>query len=163
MYTDVEKFLKDRPSTIITQEASLREVSEDIEQNPELRKELAEFLREQLFLHQGIGLSAVQLGLLKRVFIFTNPHPYSRYKERICFNPRIDWQSGTRKPLRESCLSFPGLELKISRPCFVIGEWEDYNGVLEKQLLSDLEARVFQHEMEHLNGILITDYIKKDK
>jgi len=126
-------------------------VSEDID-----RKKLKDDLIESMEEHGGIGLSANQCGIMERVFVM-----YTDFKKRevACFfNPKITYESNEQDYMDEGCLSYPGLWLKIKRPIWIEVEYEDENGEQIKNKFKDLEARVFQHEYDHMEG---TDFTKK--
>lgn len=110
----------------------------------------------------GIGLAAPQIGLLKRIFIMdSNPvaednDSIDRFK-RLIINPTILFVSKNENWFNEGCLSIPGIFEDIARPDKVVVKY--YNQSLEpiERELSGIEARIFQHEYEHLEGILFID------
>ena len=99
--------------------------------------------------HNGIGLAANQIGKPYRVFTMRG-HP----ENYVCFNPRIVYMSEEQIVLEEGCLSFPNLIIKIKRPKNIRVRFQTPTGVVETKVFEGLTARVFQHEMDHLNGIL---------
>lgn len=104
--------------------------------------------------HNGIGLAAPQVGVLQRIFICK----YKR-KSLICINPTLrlfgDQIDGT-----EACLSIPGVEVNVSRYSNVEVSAFDMKGKPFKHVFSGMMAIIVQHEYDHLEGVLITDYIK---
>ena len=119
--------------------------------------------------NNGIGLAANQVGLDKRLFIINMPT-----RKEAFFNPR--WEPADFHPggvimdtsqfdsmtnSREGCLSLPGIEVTVPRQKVIKASWQDIDGAEVMETLYGIEAIVFQHELDHLNGVLITDYIKQ--
>lgn len=120
----------------------------------------------------GIGLSANQVGINRRVFVMdqiiekidekTGQKTYERgLHPMFCFNPVIIRELAPAKPHREACLSFPGLSLSIARAEEIEVRYENELGDLVEVELKGLEAACFQHELDHLNGIVFTEKIKQ--
>ena len=129
-------------------------VSADLDRE-ELVEELVKTMREG----NGIGLSANQVGILERVFVM-----YSDLKERkiiACFNPQIIEESIEQSLEDEGCLTYPGLWLKVNRPVWIKATWEDSQGTAGEYRLEGLEARVFQHEYDHMEGTNFTKKVSK--
>ena len=124
----------------------LPEITADTE--PENRKEILDNMIETMKHYGGIGLSANQVGLALRMFVFGDNKHYIP-----CFNPRIIAYSDKKVPMEEGCLTYPGLFVKIIRPEWVTVTFEDENRELHEETFRDLLARVFQHEYDHMEGI----------
>ena len=125
------------------------------------RKQIKEDLFETMDNFKGIGLSGNQVGIMERVFVM-----YSDFEKRekiVCFNPKITLASETEEFMDEGCLSFPGLWLKVKRPSWIEVEYENENGEVIKDTFTDLNARVFQHEMDHMQGKDFRDHVSKLK
>ena len=105
---------------------------------------------------EGIGLSANQIGIMERAFVMY--HYFSKREIMCCFNPKIVFTSEEEDYMDEGCLSWPGLWLKVKRPIWIEVEYENENGEHIKDKLKGLEARVFQHEYDHMEG---TDFTQK--
>lgn len=105
---------------------------------------------------EGIGLSANQIGIMERAFVMY--HNFSKREIMCCFNPKIVFTSEEEDYMDEGCLSWPGLWLKVKRPIWIEVEYENENGEHIKNKLKGLEARVFQHEYDHMEG---TDFTQK--
>ena len=105
---------------------------------------------------EGIGLSANQIGIMERVFVMY--HNFSKREIMCCFNTKIVFTSEEEDYMDEGCLSWPGLWLKVKRPIWIEVEYENENGEHIKNKLKGLEARVFQHEYDHMEG---TDFTQK--
>jgi peptide deformylase len=121
--------------------------------NPELRAEverMIEIMRDGF----GIGLAATQLGVLRRLLVF-QAGPES--EPAALLNPEIEWFSEEMAVAEEGCLSLPNVSMDVERPLFARISGRDVEG--EEILIeaSGLEARVLQHEIDHLDGILILD------
>ena len=120
------------------------------------RKQIKEDLFETMDNFKGIGLSGNQVGIMERVFVMYSD--FTKREKIVCFNPKITLASETEEFMDEGCLSFPGLWLKVKRPSWIEVEYEDENGEVIKDTFTDLTARVFQHEMDHMEGV---DFTKK--
>ena len=118
------------------------------ETEPEDRKELMDNMVETMKHYGGIGLSANQVGLAIRMFVFGDNKHYI-----LCFNPRITAYSDKKVPMEEGCLTYPGLFVKIDRPDWIVAQWEDEKGELHEENFKDLTSRIFQHEYDHMQGI----------
>jgi len=107
----------------------------------------------------GIGLAANQVGILKRVFTIQLQNGQSF----AMFNPKVVSASQGMQSGTEGCLSFPDLWLDIDRPKRITSEYLDSSGkecIIE---LSDIDARCFLHELDHLDGVCFTDKISSLK
>ena len=113
----------------------------------EFASSLVETCRE----HNGFGLSANQCGFKHRVFVMGSGDEFVAF-----FNPKIISRSEDETLLTEGCLSFPMLAMKISRPSTIDVTYQDFNGVEHDATFSGLSSHVFQHELDHLNGICYT-------
>ena len=100
----------------------------------------------------GIGLAANQVGLPYRAFAMRG-HP----QNFVCFNPRIVQPSEQEVILEEGCLTYPGLLVKIKRPQHVRVRFTMANGETRTDTFTGMTARIFQHELDHLNGIKFFD------
>lgn len=121
-------------------------------QNQRLADEMLAFMRD----HQGIGLAAPQIGRSLRLFVM-EVHDRVRY----CFNPEIMETSRDLADFDEGCLSFPGESCTIKRPDTIIVRYQDSHGQWTETNLVGLEARCFQHEVDHLDGITMHDRLKE--
>ncbi|HXQ88682.1 MAG TPA: peptide deformylase [Solirubrobacterales bacterium] len=120
---------------------------------PELRSEverMIEIMRDGL----GIGLAATQLGVLRRLLVF-QAGPESEPTALI--NPEVEWLSDEIAVAEEGCLSLPKVSMDVERPLFARFSGRDVEGEPIVIEAAGLEARVLQHEIDHLDGILILD------
>ncbi len=108
----------------------------------------------------GIGLAATQVGVMHRVLVY-RVEPDAPIAAVV--NPQLEWASREEEPLDEGCLSLPGILVDVDRPVHVRVRAHDERG--EEILIeaSGLEARVLQHEMDHLDGVLILDRTSRDQ
>jgi len=104
--------------------------------------------------YNGIGLSANQCGFEYRVFVMGSNDEYVAY-----FNPKILSSKGEAH-MEEGCLSFPLLNLRITRPAEVEVEYQDFTGVTRTKTFTGITARCFLHELDHMNGMLYTSRVK---
>jgi len=124
-----------------------------------LEKDMCEFMIE----NKGIGLSANQIGLLKRVFVMGSTSIPGFPKPFAVFNPEITNYSNTNISDEEGCLSFPGLYFKVSRPEWIEAKFQDREGNVHEVKMDGYVAKCFQHELDHLEGICYTDRVSKLK
>ena len=101
--------------------------------------------------HNGVGLSANQIGISERAFVMIRDIEYNEII--VCFNPRIIKTYSEKVEMEEGCLSYPDLFLKISRPKKIVVKYEDVDKKIHKLKLDGLSARIFLHEYDHMEGI----------
>lgn len=120
-------------------------------------RQLAENLIDTMLHAPGIGLAANQIGVPVRVFAFMELNDngvMSEAKPRVVFNPEITAWGGETIELEEGCLSFPGLIADIKRPKIIQVKYQDIRGDFHEATLDGLISRIWQHEIEHLDGKL---------
>jgi peptide deformylase len=108
----------------------------------------------------GVGLAATQVGILHRVFVY---RAYSDDEISVLVNPVLEHASAELEIGEEGCLSIPGVHVDVERPAEVRMRGHDANGSEVVVEASGLEARVLQHELDHLDGILILDHISREE
>ncbi len=108
----------------------------------------------------GVGLAATQLGVLHRVLVY-RILPDSPVAALI--NPEIDWRGNDEEVAEEGCLSLPAVLVEVERPVYVRVRAHDENGEPIMIEASGLEARVIQHEIDHLDGVLILDRTTREQ
>ena len=114
---------------------------------------LIESMLHTMYLHKGIGLAAPQVGIDQRIFVADiGEGPMA------IINPKIVKKAGS-KSMDEGCLSIPGINVTIKRPQKITASFTDINNQKHTVDLENLLARVFLHEMDHLDGKLILDYV----
>jgi peptide deformylase len=128
------------------------------------KKEVAELvknMRDTMRKANGVGLAANQVGLNFNVFVAEVPSSDGGSKFYAVFNPVLEKYGDETAVMEEGCLSVPGIFGEVERSERVILNYEDKNGKPQKIKAWGLLARVFQHEVDHLNGKLIIDRAKK--
>jgi peptide deformylase len=108
----------------------------------------------------GIGLAATQVGILHRVLVY-RVEPDSPVNALV--NPLIEWSSKDKEWAEEGCLSLPAVHVDVERPVHVRVRARDAEGANILIEASGLEARVIQHEIDHLDGVLILDHAPRDQ
>ncbi len=120
---------------------------------PELRAEVERMIaimRDGM----GVGLAATQVGVLRRLLVFQTG---SDGEPTALVNPVIEWRSDEGSLAEEGCLSLPRVSMDVERPLHVRVSGRDVDGDPVEIEASGLEARVLQHEIDHLDGVLILD------
>ncbi|HEY3021865.1 MAG TPA: peptide deformylase [Solirubrobacteraceae bacterium] len=108
----------------------------------------------------GIGLAATQVGTLNRVLVY-RVQPESPVNALV--NPVIEWRGKETEVMEEGCLSLPGVVVDVERPVHVrVRARDEYGEAIEIEA-SGLEARVIQHEVDHLDGVLILDRTTREQ
>ena len=113
-----------------------------------LTEEMLVTMRER----EGVGLAANQVGRLRRVLVAGIEED-----EYVLINPVIEARSDETEILPEGCLSIPGIQVDVERPVAVTVSGQDADGEARRFEAEGLLARVFQHEIDHLDGVLILD------
>jgi peptide deformylase len=108
----------------------------------------------------GVGLAATQLGALRRMLVF---QVGSEAEPTVLINPEIEWRSEDQATAEEGCLSLPGVIVDVERPLHVRARGVDVHGEPLSLEASGLEARVIQHEVDHLDGVLMIDRTERDQ
>src|SRR4029079_13394101 len=108
----------------------------------------------------GIGLAATQAGTLHRVLVYRVEHDSPI---NALINPVLEWSGGEKETMEEGCLSLPGVHVDVERPTHVRVGAQDASGEPILVEATGLEARVIQHEMDHLDGILILERTSRDQ
>ena len=118
------------------------------------RHHLSRVLIDNMIHHNGIGISANQIGIWERAFAMIRD--LENNEIMVCFNPRIVKSYAEEVEMEEGCLSYPELFLKIKRPDKIVVKYEDEDKKTHKMKLQGLASRVFQHEYDHMEGIDFT-------
>ncbi|NCO56158.1 MAG: peptide deformylase [Bacteroidetes bacterium] len=146
--------------------AVLREVSKDIKPDyPKLNEFIAN-MWETLKNADGVGLAASQVGYSIRLFLI-DAEPLSKaHKElkgfkKAFINAHILKQEGDLWSYNEGCLSLPSIREDVSRKPKITVKYVDENFVIHEEIFEGIKARIFQHEYDHLEGILIPDRISQ--
>ena len=108
----------------------------------------------------GVGLAAPQIGLSQRLLVYRVGQDAPLI---ALVNPEIEWTSDEEETFEEGCLSIPGINVDVDRPIHVRVKAQDETGADRRVEASGLEARVIQHEIDHLDGVLILDRTSKEQ
>ena len=112
---------------------------------------------------QGMGLAANQIGITKRFFAMGHESFDVFQKPAIIYNPVLISADEEQEVVQEGCLSFPGVLLQVSRHKMVLVRYQNNLGEFLMSRLAGMEARCFQHELDHINGITFNQRAKKEK
>jgi peptide deformylase len=148
---------------IIEPDIILRKKSETLEKVDNELKILMDDMLETMYAAPGIGLAAVQVGVLKRVIVIDISKDKEKKNPLFFINPEIVSKSNKTSIYEEGCLSLPGYFAEIERPAECKIEYLDYNGKKSEMNANGLLATCIQHEVDHLNGVLFIDYLSKLK
>ena len=131
---------------------ALRMKAREVEQFDDELRNLVERMTSLMHEAQGVGLAATQVGVLRRVFVFTHED-----EDRVLVNPTITSRSQETATDEEGCLSLRGVLVPVERPDAVTIEGYDAKGDELRLELALPTARIVQHELDHLDGVLIID------
>jgi peptide deformylase len=134
-------------------DAALRMAAHEVSEFDDDLRRLVERMEHLMVDAQGVGLAATQVGVLRRLFVF-DPNEEG---PRVVVNPRIVNPSKQRETDEEGCLSLQGVRVPVERAVSVTLEGKDAHGADVQWKLEGLSARVVQHELDHLDGVLIID------
>ncbi|MBH1989972.1 MAG: peptide deformylase [Alphaproteobacteria bacterium] len=135
-----------------------------------LRQQLND-MTETMYADNGIGLAANQVGILKRIIVMDigddnsltrDPNPI---KQKLFYfiNPEIEWTSDEQVVFEEGCLSVPGQSIPVERSASLRLRYHDETGKEKTETFHGLQARCILHEIDHINGKTMLDYLSKLK
>ena len=124
---------------------------------------LLDDMQETMLAHEGIGLAAPQIGVLKRLLVMDCSNDTNTNNLYRMINPKVVSQSKELYGHKEGCLSFPGQYVYLDRPKEVEIEFKNEKGEKIKKCFEGLESICVQHEIDHLDGVLFIDYLSKLK
>lgn len=148
---------------VIEPDPILRKKSTSLEQVDDSLRKLLDDMLETMYSAPGIGLAAVQIGILKRLIVIDTSKEKNKKEPLFLINPEIIYKSKTTSIYEEGCLSLPGHFAEIERPAECHVKFIDYNGKKKEIKADGLLSTCIQHEVDHLNGILFIDYLSKLK
>lgn len=108
----------------------------------------------------GVGLAAPQVGILHRLLVY---RVQQQAPVAVLINPQLEWNGKETEEMEEGCLSLPGVHVDVERPVHVRVRAMDRDGEPVVVEASGLEARVIQHEVDHLDGVLILDRTSREQ
>lgn len=121
-------------------------------------RQLVEDMFETMYANKGVGLAAPQIGLSRRLAVVDASGGEDASMRRVLINPKITTREG-RIVEEEGCLSIPGFRENVARAMRVVVESKDVNGNDVQLEAEDLMSRAFQHEIDHLDGILFLQHL----
>jgi len=152
-------------------DARLRETAEPVaEVNDAVRATVANMF-ETMYDAHGIGLAAVQVGIMQRIVVIDlqereleegEPREAAR-DPRAFINPELTWLSEETSSYNEGCLSIPEQYAEVTRPTRCRVKWLDTTGATQEAEFDGLMSTCMQHEIDHLNGVLFIDHISRLK
>lgn len=149
--------MAERP-IVIYGDPVLREVSKPVDRVDQQVKDLVSDMIDTLRKARGLGLAAVQIGVLKRIFLVDLSAVNAKESLRVFINPEIIASDG-QVEMEEGCLSFPDMYQKITRPATVTIRALDADGQPFEFSADGISARAILHEYDHLEGKLFIDYL----
>ncbi len=150
----------------------LRKQAEPVAEMTDELRALSDRMLGLMYAAKGIGLAAEQIGRTESLFVLDVPARADQDDEGrplnpavtmplAVFNPEIIGASEKSNVMEEGCLSFPGVLVSVKRPQEVVLRYLDRNGLEQTLNAKGLLARAIQHENDHLNGVLLVDYMTK--
>ncbi len=140
----------------------LKKQAEDVEHGDSSIKEFVENLYETMYAAQGVGLASPQVGESLRVFVI-DTHPMHEEEEmgikKAFINPTMLEEMGEEWAFEEGCLSIPGIRADVNRKPKIRIKYYDEDWNEYEESFEDIEARVIQHEYDHIEGKLFTDHL----
>jgi peptide deformylase len=150
---------------VIAPDIRLSKKSEPIDSINDNIKELARDMMETMYAEAGVGLSAVQVGVLKRLITVDVTQTKDandsiiKGEQYIMINPEVIFFSKEKQNYSEGCLSFPGESVSIDRPAIIKVKYLNLDGKEEAIEADGLLAICIQHEIDHLEGLTIANYL----
>ena len=148
---------------IMVPDETLKKISDPVEKVGINEKKLINDLFETMYNSQGIGLAAVQVGILRRILVIDISNKDEKRKPLSLINPVIKNISNETSVYEEGCLSIPDTFIEIERPKICEVEYIDLNGKKKDLKCDGLLSTCLQHEIDHLDGKLIIDQLSKLK
>ncbi len=148
---------------LIEPDPILRKKCEPLEKVDDNIKKLMKDMLATMYEAPGIGLAAIQIGILKRLVVIDVSKDKEKKNPLFLINPIILKKSKETSIYEEGCLSLPGQFAEIERPAECLLSYIDLNGKKKELKANGLLATCIQHEVDHLDGILFIDYLSKLK
>ncbi|MGD1901430.1 MAG: peptide deformylase [Geitlerinemataceae cyanobacterium] len=140
----------------------LRQPAKRISRVDDNVRELIVKMLQTMYTQDGIGLAAPQVGFNKQLIIIDVALDEPTVPPVVLINPKILGSSREIALGQEGCLSIPNVFLDVKRPAAIEVSYKDENGRPQKRRFDGLPARVIQHEMDHLNGVMFVDRVESD-
>ena len=141
----------------------LRQISQPVETVGIEEQQLMDDMLETMYDAPGIGLAAIQIGVPKKIIVMDISREKENKNPMYFVNPVIKNKSEEMSRCEEGCLSLKNVFVEVDRPSTCEVEYLDYNGEKRNLKCDGLLATCIQHEVDHLNGVLMVDYLSKLK
>jgi len=146
----------------------LRQKAKKIDEDYEGLLELVDNMFETMYKASGVGLAAPQIGMSIRLFIvdaspFQEEEPKLKDFKKVFLNPEIVEEEGEKFDFNEGCLSIPHIREDVSRKSKILIRFQDGHFKNYEEEFDGLAARIIQHEYDHIEGVLFTDYLSSLK
>ena len=148
---------------IVLPDPILRQPSAPVERVDDELKRLIDDMLETMYAAPGVGLAAVQVGVPRRVLVLDVSEKDDEKSPIAMINPEVLALGGEMKMHEEGCLSIPDVRIEIERPASVTVRYTDRAGERQELVADGLLATALQHEMDHLDGKLIIDFLTRLK
>ena len=148
---------------LIEPDPILRKKCEPLDKVDDSIRKLMNDMLETMYAAPGIGLAAIQIGVLKRLVVIDISKENEKKNPLFFVNPEIVYKSKQTSIYEEGCLSIPGQFAEVERPSECTLNYIDFNGKKKELKATGLLATCIQHEVDHLDGILFIDYLSKLK
>jgi peptide deformylase len=122
-------------------------------------RQLARDMLQTMYSEDGIGLAAPQVGINKQMLVVDCEPDNAANPPLVLINPVVQKASSDYCVIQEGCLSIPGVFLDVTRPEAIVVSFKDVNGRPQRLTTNGLLARVIQHEIDHLNGVMFVDRV----
>ncbi len=140
----------------------LRQPAKRVAKIDENIRKLVKEMLQTMYSKDGIGLAAPQVGINKQLIVIDCELDKPEIPPLVLINPKITRSSSQVCSAEEGCLSIPGVYLDVTRPAAIEVSFKDEHGKPRKIQAKDLLARVIQHEMDHLNGVMFVDRVENE-
>lgn len=141
----------------------LRAVSKPVAKIGSETKKIVADMFETMYDAPGVGLAAIQLGIPQRIVTIDATRGEEEKNPIAIINPELLWSSDEMGVMEEGCLSIPEFAGEVERPERIKARFMNLEGQMVEVEAEGLFARVFQHELDHLNGVLFIDHLSKLK
>jgi peptide deformylase len=138
----------------------LRQATKRISKVDDEVRQLVRHMLQTMYTEDGIGLAAPQVGVQKQLLVVDCELDDATTPPFVLINPSITKVSRDTCVIQEGCLSVPGVFLDVTRPSAIEVAYKDENGRPQRLKAKGLLARVIQHEMDHLNGVMFVDRVE---
>lgn len=122
-------------------------------------QQLVDSMAVMMYSNDGVGLAGPQAGVSRRLVLIDPSSGEEANQLMALINPKVIWSSSEREVEQEGCLSLPRMVLQVPRSLAVDVEYHDVKGASHKMRCEGLRARIVQHELDHLDGVMMFDRV----